>query len=131
MILHISLFFALALSIYLALSYRAWQLKQGIVSAAVAPEKPARELVREASQKTELLLKTSLRFLAFFATEVWRLASGEVKSWIFKAFPHLKVILEEKDKLTGLYHGPASFYLANVSEYKEELGRNLKRRRSF
>jgi len=60
----------------------------------------------------------------YFFAQVWSLATTEIKSWVFKAFPRLRTTLQQKDKLTGLYHGPASFFLANVSEYKADLQGN-------
>lgn len=39
----------------------------------------------------------------------------------FSIFPNAKKAFEKKDELTGLEHGPSSYFLMSVSEYKEEL----------
>ncbi|HSE56772.1 MAG TPA: hypothetical protein VLB02_01665 [Candidatus Paceibacterota bacterium] len=122
-------FVFLALCLYVALSYRAWQMQQGLVTLHTTPEQTTRAAVRVLSHKAEAFLKAALHVCVYYALEIGKLASNEVKSWVFKAFPRLKIALTEKDKLTGLYHGPASFFLANVSEYKTETVRTPQQRR--
>lgn len=39
----------------------------------------------------------------------------------FTVFPNAKKAFEKKDELTGLEHGPSSYFLMSVSEYKEEI----------
>ncbi len=39
----------------------------------------------------------------------------------FAVFPNARKAFEKKDELTGLEHGPSSYFLMSVSEYKDEL----------
>ena len=103
------------LALYLLLSYRAWQLKHGLAMLSLAEHLKTKELLLALTRKTEGIAKTGAHYTLFFLAKTWMLASDEVKRWVFKVSPRLKEAFEEKDKLTGLYHGPASFFLANVS----------------
>ncbi len=47
----------------------------------------------------------------------------------FKIFPNARKAFEKKDELTGLEHGPSSYFLMSVSEYKEELQKEVKKDR--
>lgn len=38
----------------------------------------------------------------------------------FAVFPNARKAFEKKDELIGLEHGPSSYFLMSVSEYKEE-----------
>jgi hypothetical protein len=38
----------------------------------------------------------------------------------FTIFPNARKAFEKKDELIGLEHGPSSYFLMSVSEYKEE-----------
>jgi hypothetical protein len=42
----------------------------------------------------------------------------------FAIFPNARKAFEKKDELTGLEHGPSSYFLMSVSEYKDELQKN-------
>ncbi len=122
-------FIALLLGVYVTLSYRAWEIRKGITSLTEQRnELKTKEFAVVLLQKIESSAKIAVRYTVFFFEKVWELASAEVKRWIMKAFPRTKNFFEEKDKLTGLYHGPASFFLANVSEYKNDLSHAMKRR---
>ena len=65
----------------------------------------------------------SVRRIWFFVLRILR----KIRSWIekiatkifFAIFPNARKAFEKKDELTGLEHGPSSYFLMSVSEYKE------------
>ncbi len=47
----------------------------------------------------------------------------------FAVFPNARKAFEKKDERTGLDHGPSSYFLMSVSEYKDELQKEVKKSR--
>ncbi len=58
-----------------------------------------------------------LRYVSIFRAFLEKIATKA----FFAMFPNARKAFEKKDELTGLEHGPSSYFLMSVSEYKAEL----------
>ncbi len=57
-----------------------------------------------------------LRYLSVFRAFLEKV----ITKAFFAIFPNARKAFEKKDELTGLEHGPSSYFLMSVSEYKAE-----------
>lgn len=87
------------------------------------------EFLTPAYQRSTRLLRrgwfTLLRSLQYLQKKLEILFSKV----FFLIFPNARKAFEKKDELTGLEHGPSSYFLASVSEYKEDLEKAPKKNR--
>jgi len=120
MIFLVGSIFFIVLSVYGVLVYRAWQIRSRSIAVKNEPEEVG-QLARRLISKMRALVRHLVDRLAFFTGKLFLTTSNMVRKFLLKLFPRLRLLLEPKDKLLGLYRGPASAFLANVAKYKEEV----------
>lgn len=71
-------------------------------------------------QKSARFFRKSFFFLSRVIEKVLYKGLQVLAKGFFTLFPKAKKAFEKKDELIGLEHGPSSYFLMSVSEYKNE-----------
>ena len=124
----LSLVICLILSLvllWLLVMYGIWKIKIKQSQEVLTPE----EVLAPVYEKSARLARRGwFKFLR--ATDKTREQLTKIAAKIFFwIFPKARKAFETKDELTGLEHGPSSYFLMSVSESKKEFEKDSKKNR--
>jgi hypothetical protein len=110
--------------LWLLVMYNAWRKST----------ETQQEPVLDAVEILNPVYKKSIRFFRHVWFFILRILK-KIRSWIekiatkifFAIFPNARKAFEKKDELTGLEHGPSSYFLMSVSGYKDEFKKSIKK----
>lgn len=83
--------------------------------------------VPEVYAKTKRILRRFWFYLLRLLSKLQNFLTIAATKIFFKIFPKAKKLFISKDKLTGLEHGPSSYFLKSITQEKNDLKKNRRK----
>ena len=106
------------IGIWLTVMYLWWQSDRGGISSALTPQ----EIALRAEKVARLTRRgwySTLRYINYILAVMF----SYIARGFFALFPKAAQAFEKKDVLTGLTHGPSSFFLLSISESRKKVAK--------
>jgi hypothetical protein len=105
--------------------YGVWRSNIKHIEQALTPEEALAPMYEKGVRLARRVWFKFLRNVNILRDQLTK-AAARIFFWIF---PKARKAFETKDELTGLEHGPSSYFLMSVSESKKEFEKDVKKNR--